>query len=209
VTDKTARRRFLIDTGSAICVYPRKYISHQRARVNFDLYAADGSTIHTYWWLPLSLNLGLRREFTWRFVIADVTTPLIGADYLTHYGLLVDCRNKRLLDTVTTLKAPAQTASPRIASIQVLNTGFTVDPLLTELPDLIRPSVVQRDVRHSTVHHIRTTPGPPVTCRPRRLAPDRLTIARTEFDAMVRDGTPRPSKSPWSSALHLVSKKDG
>jgi hypothetical protein len=32
-------------------------------------------------------------------------------------------------------------------------------------------------VRHNTVHHIRNIPGPPVTCRPRRLAPDRLAIA--------------------------------
>jgi hypothetical protein len=41
------------------------------------------------------------------------------------------------------------------------------------------------------------------------LAPDRLKIARTKFNAMVRDGTARHSKSPWSSALHLVPKKDG
>jgi hypothetical protein len=26
---------------------------------------------------------------------------------------------------------------------------------------------VQREVRHNTVHNIRTTPGPPVTRRPR------------------------------------------
>jgi hypothetical protein len=90
VTDKHSQRRFLIDTGSDLCVYPHKYLPHRRPRVNYDLYAADGSTIHTYGWLPLTLNLGLRRNFTWRFVIADVTTPLIGADFLKHYGLLVD-----------------------------------------------------------------------------------------------------------------------
>jgi hypothetical protein len=63
-------------------------------------------------------------------------------------------------------------------------------------------------VRHNTVHHIRTTPGASVTCRPRRLAPDRLAIAKAEFDAMLRDGTARPSESSWSSALHIVPKKD-
>jgi hypothetical protein len=35
--------------------------------------AANGTTIHTYGWLPLSLNFGLRRDFTWRFVMTDVT----------------------------------------------------------------------------------------------------------------------------------------
>ena len=40
-----------------------------------------------------TLNFGLRREFTWRFVIADVARPIIAADVLIYYGLLVDLRN--------------------------------------------------------------------------------------------------------------------
>jgi hypothetical protein len=52
------------------------------------------------------------------------------------------------------------------------------------------------------------TPGPPVSCRTRRLAPDRVAVANAEFDVMVKDGTARPSESPWSSALHIVPKKD-
>jgi hypothetical protein len=96
--------------------------------VNYDHYAADGSTINTYGWLPLSLNLGLRRDLTWRFVIADVSTPLIGADFLSHYGLLVDCRNNGLLDGVTSLSVPAQAISSRVTSIQVINTCSSVDP---------------------------------------------------------------------------------
>jgi hypothetical protein len=70
VTGKNSKRRFLIDTGSDLCVYPRKLIPQRRSRVNYDLYAADGKTIHIYGWLPLSLKLGLRREFTWRFVVS-------------------------------------------------------------------------------------------------------------------------------------------
>jgi hypothetical protein len=83
-----------------------------------------------------------------------------------------------------------------------------IDSIIAEFPDLTRPAGVQREVRHNTVHHIRTTPGPPVTLRPRRLAPDRLAIAKAEFDAMLQDGTARRSESCWSSALHIVPKKD-
>jgi hypothetical protein len=36
----------------------------------------------------------LRRDFTWRFIIADVTQPIIGADFLSHYGLFVNLRKK-------------------------------------------------------------------------------------------------------------------
>jgi hypothetical protein len=207
VTDKSSKQRFLIDTGSDLCVFPHKLIPQRRERVNYDLCAANGTTIPTYGWLPLSLNLGLRREFTWRFVVADVAQPLIGADFLSHFGLLVDCTNNHLLDGVTSLSAHAQAASSLIPSVKVISGGTSVDTLLSEFPDITRPTGVQREMRHNTAHHIRTTPGPPVTCRPRQLAPDRLAIAKAEFDAMLRDGTARRSESSWSSALHIVPKK--
>jgi cytoskeleton-associated protein 5 len=40
------------------------------------------------------------------------------------------------------------------------------------------------------------------------LAPDRLAIAKAEFVAMLSDGTAHCSESFWSSALHIVHKKD-
>lgn len=38
----------------------------------------------------MTLNLGLRRVFKWKFCIADVSHPILGADFLSHFGLLVD-----------------------------------------------------------------------------------------------------------------------
>jgi hypothetical protein len=63
----------LIDTGSDLCVYARRLIPQHRELVHYDLCAANGTTIHSYGWLPLSLNFGLSRDFRWRFVVADVT----------------------------------------------------------------------------------------------------------------------------------------
>jgi hypothetical protein len=88
-------------------------------------------------------------------VVADVTQPLIGADFLSHFGLLVDC----LLDGVTSLSATAQPASSAILSVKVISGGIAVDRILSEFPDLARPTGVQREVRHNTVHHIRAIPG--------------------------------------------------
>ena len=58
---------------------------------NYKMYAANGSTISTYGIRTFELGLGLRRAFTWKFVIADVAKPIIGADFLNHFGLLVYC----------------------------------------------------------------------------------------------------------------------
>jgi len=80
--------------------------------------------------------------------------------------------------------------------------------VLQDFPDIIRPAGIPREPRHSTVHHIPTMPGPPVTSRPRLLAPDRLRIAKSEFEEMLRNGTARRSDSLWASPLHLVPKKE-
>ena len=61
-------------------------------------------------------------------------------------------------------------------------------------------------VKHETTHHI-TTCGAPVSARPRRLAPDRLRIAKNEFEHMLELGIIRQSDSNWSSPLHMVPKK--
>jgi hypothetical protein len=66
ITVRSTKQRFLIDTDLDFCVYPIKLIPQRRERVNYDLCAANRTTIRTYRWLPLSLNLGLLREFTWR-----------------------------------------------------------------------------------------------------------------------------------------------
>jgi cleavage and polyadenylation specificity factor subunit 1 len=208
ITDRNSNIRFLVDTGSDLCVFPRKLLPGPKERSSYELFAANGSSISTYGWRTLTLNLGLRRDFTWRFVVADVHLPIIGVDLLANFSLLVDCRNNRILDGITTLSAPAQTASTPCPSVKTIGSTTPVDELFNEFPDLTRPSGTPRDVRHNTVHHIKTTPGPPVSCRPRRLAPDRLAIAKGEFDTMLKDGTARRSNSSWSSALHLVPKKD-
>jgi hypothetical protein len=64
ITNKSSKRRFLIDMGSDLCVFPRKLIPQRRSRVNYDLRAANCTAIPTYGWLPLSLNL----EFCWDFM---------------------------------------------------------------------------------------------------------------------------------------------
>jgi hypothetical protein len=142
-------------------VYPRKLIPQRRERVNYDLCVANGTTIRTYGRLPSALTwdyAGSSRGDSWW----PSHTPLIGADFLYHFGLLVDCKYNRLLDAVTSLSAPAQAASSLTPSVKVISGGSLVDTSL-RVSRLHSPHGVQREVRHNTVHHIRTTTRPPVT----------------------------------------------
>ncbi|XP_068628033.1 uncharacterized protein [Battus philenor] len=156
------------------------------------------------------LNLGLRRDFSWNFIVADVTRAIIGVDFLSHYNIMVDVRNQRLIDGVTTLATVASPANTNesISSVKVISGHSVYHDILAKFPEVTRPHGVHRTLTHNTVHHIRTTPGPPVSCTPRRLAPDKFKIAQSEFEAMLQNGTCRPSKSAWASPLHLAPKKD-
>jgi hypothetical protein len=81
VTDRSSKRQFLFDTCSDLCVYRRRLAPQRKERANYDFCVANGTTIHIYGWLCLSLNLGLCRDFTWSFVVADGTHPNIGVNF--------------------------------------------------------------------------------------------------------------------------------
>lgn len=181
-----------------------------RTKTKFELHAANNTTISTYGYIQLHLDFGLRRDFSWRFTVADVTKPIIGVDFLSHYNLLVDCRHHRLVDGVTNLSitAPHRNTSTETVTIKAVAGDTPFHQLLKLYPDITRPAGTPVEPKHNTKHHIRTTPGPPVSARPRRLAPDRLIIAKKEFDEMLQNGTARRSESCWSSPLHLAKKKD-
>lgn len=104
VFDKCSNMKYLVDTGSDISVIP-KTSSFQHKHSSFKLFAANGSQINTYGQKLLRIDLGLKREFPFVFIIADVDKPIIGADFLAKFHLLVDVKNKSLLDNITKLKA--------------------------------------------------------------------------------------------------------
>ena len=102
VFDKSSGLNFLVDTGADVSLIPKRLVSKTQVS-SFKLYAANGTKINTYGSKSLILNLGLRRVFKWKFCVADIQKPILGADFLSHYGILVDIKNKRLLDSVTGL----------------------------------------------------------------------------------------------------------
>jgi len=164
----------------------------------------------------MTLNLGLRRPIIWTFIVADVDTPIIGADLLGHYNLLPNLRNRVLVDGETGLKAPANPRkcsslgiSSLVPPVSVPNPQSAYHSLLQDFHGLTIPQnvVCLPPVHSSTKHHI-ITKGPPVSSRPRRLSEDKLKIAKTEFELLVSLGICRPSSSPWASPLHLVPKPD-
>ncbi|GFU72432.1 retrovirus-related Pol polyprotein from transposon opus, partial [Trichonephila clavipes] len=148
-----------------------------------------------------------RRPFIWTFIIADVSSPIIGADFLKHFNLLIDLKKKSLMDVETSLFTPCVFSNIVQPSILTVDANISFKNILSEYSDLSNPSLISKLASHGTVHHIITT-GPPVTARPRRLHPKLYDAVKVEFEFLLAQGIIRPSKSPWSFPLHVVPKSD-
>ncbi len=114
-----------------------------------------------------------------------------------------------LSDSTTQLRVQGVTCRDHLFS------GFTVTPqnntnpflkLLSEFPSVTQPCSTDRPIKHTVTHHIDTT-GPAVFGRTRRLAPERLQVAKQEFNHMLQLGIIQPSSSSWSSPLHMEPKR--
>lgn len=208
ITDSYSSYRFLIDTGAEVSVLPPSRTERKHPQDNHNLLAVNGSSVVNCGERSLTLNLGLRRTFRWVFIVANVQNPILGADFLRHYSLLVDIKHSRLVDTVTQLRVQGITSqvvspSPSLLPLQPTNT-FTA--IIAKYPTVFQPHLNRHLTVHDITHHIQTA-GPPVWARARRLPLKKLAVARQEFEHMLEQGIIRASSSQWSSPLHMVSKK--
>ncbi|GFW71671.1 transposon Ty3-I Gag-Pol polyprotein [Trichonephila clavipes] len=205
IRDRRTNVTFLIDTGSDVSIIPATKTQRQN-NSQMTLSAANTSPIHVYTTQTLSLDLGLRRIFQWTFLVGNVSTPIIGADFLYNFRLVPDISKQALLDSETNIKCHCILGNSRIHSIKTVSGDSVYHELLRKFPDITKPPRPDQEIKHSVVHYIETN-SRPVTAKARRLAPDRLRIAKAEFENMITLGHMRPSKSNYASPLHMVPKK--
>ncbi|BHF81015.1 hypothetical protein SprV_0702414400 [Sparganum proliferum] len=124
VRDKVTRRRFLVDTGAQISVVPPTPVDRRCPSPGLHLQAANCSPISTFGSRSLTLNIGLRRLFSWIFVIADVPHSILGSDFLVEFDLRVDCRRSCLLDRTTGLSVRGLTPFNDSCNLSLLDTVF-------------------------------------------------------------------------------------
>lgn len=206
VTDKRAGTRFLVDTGADVSVLPHTWFKSSRPTER-KLYAANRSAIPTFGEKKLTLDIGLRRCFTWTFIVADVTQPILGNDFLHEYNLIPDLRGRRLLDATTSLTVAGLVVGTKNESLTTVKSDNKYHELLRKYIGVTR-SAKFCEPRHPVRHHI-VTKGPSCTDRARRLSQERFRHAKREIEEWIADGIINPSSSPFSSAMLMRRKKDG
>ena len=122
VADKHNKCYYLIDTGAAVSVLSKSCANRTSDAACLPLVAANNTTINTYGNCRRIVDVGLNRDYAWIFIVADVKQPIIGADFLIHYSLLVDLKSRCLRDMQTGLAIPATLSSIKPLSLNRVDT---------------------------------------------------------------------------------------
>ena len=104
--------------------------------------AANNTDITYFGERTKSLTLGTK-TLCWKFNVADVSQPILGADFLRHHGLLVDVRRRRLINAETIETTEAFAVSDKVPTMSVVKCSSAAQDfelLIDERPALTCPT---------------------------------------------------------------------
>lgn len=205
VKDSKNHILFLIDTGSDVSVIPKKFAPNPEISVKYNLNAVNNSPITTYGIKELFIDLNLGEIHRWNLIVADVTTPILGADFLTAHHLLPDLKLKKLVNGINLCSVKCLTKSFVQNSVHLVTADINSN-LVSKFPSVFKPPQYQKNPPHSVQHQIITT-GLPIYEKPRRLHPQQHDIVKKTFNDMVNLGICQPSNSDWASPLVIINKQ--
>lgn len=155
--------KFLIDSGSDVSVLPATFRAQEPSE--HKLYAANNTTIHTYGTKIITISLGLRRNFTWKFIIASTDNAIIGADFLHNFDLVIDLHKGKLIDGKTKLSVAGNRVKTITKSLCTVAPHIKFRDILKKFPEVTnfntKPTSTLNSNEIKTFHFIETK-GPPV-----------------------------------------------
>uniref|UniRef100_A0A8D8R4W8 Peptidase A2 domain-containing protein n=1 Tax=Cacopsylla melanoneura TaxID=428564 RepID=A0A8D8R4W8_9HEMI len=181
--------KFLVDTGACLSLVPPRPSDHNKVQP-LVLYAANGSPIRTYGQRLINIDLKFQRFSPFVFTFADATSSILGADFLTEFGLLVDMRHSCLIDSITSKTTEGLTVS-LVHDLNITCIAPGLPDSIKQLMDTHKVTALNTStekVNMTKVFHHIPTHGPPCYACPRQLPPDKLKAAKQEFQFMLQKG---------------------
>ncbi|GBM51146.1 hypothetical protein AVEN_2497-1 [Araneus ventricosus] len=97
------------------------------------------------------LYFGLGRSFIWSYLVADVSDPIIGADFLELFELLIDVRNRRLLDGRTSLFVEGMVKRTESLGLTLVANNSPFHSILLKYPNLF-PTNLDPNKKKTQLH---------------------------------------------------------
>lgn len=229
----------LIDTGAMVTIlsnslYKQIQRTNQLSPTNIRLKQADGAEVTVYGTVFLTMKIGLSQLQT-SLVVADIQNDgILGMDVLLRTGSVIHCDRFEVLlngETIRCADAASETLMSRCVNHtsaiehqvpnflhQLLekskeNTNISdypkIEKLLSDYQDVFSQGDHDIGRTDKVTHGIHTTCPAPIRQRPRRSPIGQREEVEKQIQDMLDRGIIKPSASPWSSPVVLVSKKDG
>ena len=155
VWDRNSGHKLLVDTGAQVSVFPAS-AQERRNHKTDPLVAANGSKIDTFGKRTISLDLGIRK-FRWSFVLADVSRPMLGADFFCSNHLLIEVYSSRIIDAKTYASVPVWHDAAPAPGLNTCTENNEFADIIKEFPSLTRPQFSTADTKHGLHPHIRAS----------------------------------------------------
>jgi hypothetical protein len=203
--DSVSNQQFLVDTGATVSVFPHRSSAASSCPL---LSGAEGKPISAWGKVTKKLNFGLH-TFIVSFILAAMSKPILGIDFLSAHCLLVDPFSRAVLFASSLQPVGRRVAAdPSRFAASIYYIIPAVRNLLALFPSIVGDGKGTAQPRHGIRLFVETS-GQPVFANARCLDPDKLKIAEAELRSLEAAGIDRRSNSPWSSPLHIVPKADG
>ncbi|KFD46573.1 hypothetical protein M513_12552 [Trichuris suis] len=95
---------FLVDTGAAVSLLPANQIlgnlhRQRKPSNNASVHAINGTPVAVHGSKTLTVHFDVLPPAKWTFIVANVETAIIGADFIHHHRLVVDLANSRVFQS--------------------------------------------------------------------------------------------------------------
>ena len=138
--DVLSGREFLVDSRDSVSVFPDPRSSSDD---RVCLLTADGSPMICSGTFNIPLHFSCSsgsRVYSWNFQLAPVSVPLLGADFLEQFNLLVDIKGRKLVhadcpNNVVIRASPGP--QPAFKSVSFLSVPREIQELLGKYADVL------------------------------------------------------------------------
>ena len=156
----------MVDTGAEISVFPASP-EDRRKPAQTPLAAANGTGIRVWGRRNVHIKLG-KRDFWQTFILADVTRPILGANFFSANYLLPDLARKRFIGGAEDDWAAGGPLNAKVicevrAEEEERENEFM--QLLDDFPQILITDFKTKVNKHQVYHYIPTN-GPPVFAKP-------------------------------------------
>ena len=163
IDEKVSGLKFLVDTGAAISIFPFRSAAPQRPH---NVISASGHRLRAWGTVQKEVVFN-EKIFKWNFLLADVTTPILGADFLDNFNCKIDFEKRSLSFpdepyVHSTLQKSKSTQHTPVNFLQILD----------EFPEITSSTLTTATPKHTIRHTIEVNCSP-IAQKPRRLDPEK------------------------------------